>query len=149
MESPGPCAKRVFREGLGGVADSCLKEHRLDWQTPHPAQPQLHSRAAAHLGLVPHSLRHPGQYSGQNWHSAALEGWNIRSWVLKPGTLEVVPCGSLVLSPRAATSSYMTLSIIFPIWALILASLQCAVAQQRSPHLSYQGMGQEGGCGSG
>lgn len=132
-----------------GVADSCLNEHRLDWQTLRPAQPQLRSHAAAHLGLVPHSLRRPGQDSGQNWHSAALEGGNTRSWVLKPGTLEVVPRGSLVLSPRAATSSYMTLNVTFPIWALILASLKCAVAQHRSLHLPYQGMGQEGGCGSG
>lgn len=67
------------------------------------------------------------------------------SWVFKSWMLKVAPCRSLVLSPKAATGSYMTFSFISPSWALILATPKCAVAEQGSFHISYQGVGQGGG----
>ena len=43
---------------------------------------------------------------------------------------------------------HVTLSIIFPFWALIPASLKCAEAEGGSVHLIRRGMGQEEGCRS-
>lgn len=131
-----------------GVGDSCLHERHTDWQAPASNSNSSVPTAAAHLCLVLYSLGHPGWSARQNWHSAALKGGNIGSWVFNAWTLKVAPCRSLVLSPKAATSSYMTLGFSSPIWALILAILKCAVAKQGSFHVSYH-VGQRGGHRSG
>lgn len=73
VPNPRPSAKRAFGEGL------LRSQQVLKWvECINSSTSPLHQ---LDLCLASDSSSHPGQCSGQNWHSASLRGGNTRSWV--------------------------------------------------------------------